>query len=425
MECALCYVAINEVEGFLAENITEAEIEDLLRNQVCTELSPELQVVCDGVADNLDKIVQDINDHVRVGIVCEDLGFCDSTHGPFPDPFSIPTYVINLDLPPKQRWKEIYSLPQYKSIAQSIYQTVMAVTPTKLMNVLSDMGLLVLSHLPQEFADEIRGGAEAFDIPASVLTLLNLGYELTDDCTSIVAQTQDGKIIHARNLDFGAGMAFTDDLRNMTVQVEFQTGGKTVYRGITFVGFVGLLSGIKPGGFSVTVDTRSVPAIWDMLENLVEAIVLRGAAVNSFLIRQVLLSKNSYTEALNIFSNNPLIAPVYLILAGANPGEGAVITRNWTAAVDVWSLDPSSNRWYVLETNYDHWEEPPWYDERRYYANEGMQAMGQAGLSMDGLLKVLSIKPVLNRLTTYSVLMIPKDDYIKGYGRYCNDPCPT
>lgn len=35
------------------------------------------------------------------------------------------------------------------------------------------------------------------------LTLVNMGYEITEDCTSIVAQTVEGKMYHARNMDFG------------------------------------------------------------------------------------------------------------------------------------------------------------------------------------------------------------------------------
>jgi len=52
-------------------------------------------------------------------------------------------------------------------------------------------------------------------VPVGWATLFNLGYEVSDACTSIVAQTTDGTIIHARNLDFWAGMGFTDSLKDM------------------------------------------------------------------------------------------------------------------------------------------------------------------------------------------------------------------
>ncbi len=67
---------------------------------------------------------------------------------------------------------------------------------------------------------------------------------MSDACTSIVAQTTDGKILHARNLDFWAGMGFTDSLKDMTIQVEFQKQGKTVFYATTFAGMAGVLSGM-------------------------------------------------------------------------------------------------------------------------------------------------------------------------------------
>ena len=58
-----------------------------------------------------------------------------------------------------------------------------------------------------------------------------------------MAETEDGTILHARNLDFPAGSGFTNTLRNISVIADFQTGGKTVYKTTTFAGFVGALSG--------------------------------------------------------------------------------------------------------------------------------------------------------------------------------------
>ena len=66
----------------------------------------------------------------------------------------------------------------------------------------------------------------------------------------------------------------------------------------------------------------------------------------------------SYQEAVKILSTHDLIAPVYFIVGGVGPYEGAVITRNQFKTIDTWTLDPNSTgieSWYLLETNYDHW----------------------------------------------------------------------
>ena len=83
---------------------------------------------------------------------------------------------------------------------------------------------------------------------------------------------------------------------------------------------------------------------------------MKGSQVNSQLIRDALASTATFADAKTTLSNHPLIAQVYLTISGAAPGEGCVITRNMSAADDVWCLDAANGRWYVLETNYDHWK---------------------------------------------------------------------
>ena len=44
-------------------------------------------------------------------------------------------------------------------------------------------------------------------------------------CTSIISQDQNGQVWHSRNLDY----SFTDILKNITVAVDFQKGGKACF----------------------------------------------------------------------------------------------------------------------------------------------------------------------------------------------------
>lgn len=52
--------------------------------------------------------------------------------------------------------------------------------------------------------------------------------------------------------------------------------------------------------------------------------------------------------------------------------QGCVITRSREKAIDVWRMDQANN-WYILETNYDHWENPLFLDDRRTPAHKCMQ----------------------------------------------------
>jgi hypothetical protein len=51
---------------------------------------------------------------------------------------------------------------------------------------------------------------------------------------------------------------------------------------------------------------------------------------------------------------------------------------------------------YEVQTNYDHWKQPPWFDDRVVPANDAMTAMGQTNLSLENLFKVsLPLLPLL------------------------------
>ena len=68
---------------------------------------------------------------------------------------------------------------------------------------------------------------------------------------------------------------------------------------------------------------------------------------------------STFDDVLPAFNATRLIAPAYFVVAGANPGEGAVVTRNRTHAVDthggtaqgIWRLT-APKEWWRLETNY-------------------------------------------------------------------------
>jgi len=289
----------------------------------------------------------------------------------------------------------------------------------------SDIGRAINDFFPTDYAQEIQGCAQQFGISYGWLTLMNLGYEASDACTSIVAETVDGKIFHARNMDFWDGMGFTNTLKNMTIQAEFQKSGKTLFYATTFAGYVGVLSGMKPSGFSVTVDTRFYPGgIGELFYEIIAALEEKNASLVAFLSRDVFTKLNDFPSAVKALAYTELIADVYYIIAGVSSGQGAVISRNRENATDIWMLDAQkSNRWFEVETNYDHWEEPPWFDNRVKPANDLMNEMGRQNLTLDGMYKVLSTKPIMNLQTTYTFLSSPADSYLSCVVRNCQYPC--
>jgi len=181
---------------------------------------------------------------------------------------------------------------------------------------------------------------------------------------------------------------------------------------------------MRPKGFSISIDTRFYPqGIAEMFYSVVFAIVNKNASLVSFLTRSVLETETNFDSALDSLSNNPIIADVYYILGGTSKGQGALISRNRNNATDVWILDPPT-RWFEVETNYDHWTQPPWYDDRVVPADNAINSLGRDNISLDSLFKkVLSIKPVLNIETTFTMLACAADGTYVSYTRYCDYPC--
>jgi N-acylethanolamine-hydrolysing acid amidase len=376
LECALCGLAVNEIEGLVQENKTSAQIIQAIEEDICSHLSGDLKALCDQIAQLAPVIVDKLIDHERSSTICIGLKLCAGPRNDRPDPITMPKRatpslfclfpllshlcagIVNLDLPPEQRWVEPLQpfIATFNEILSIIDKLLPATTPK-----LDALGTLIAGFLGQPYQDEMKGVAKALNTSLGIVAIVNLGYEVSAFCTSIVAQATDGSVYHARNLDFGEGMGFTDILRNLTFEVDFQSGGVTQYSCVTYASFVGCLTGVRPSGWAVTVNTRFPPdgehrPFKQLWKELVEAITVKGSQVNSQLIRDALASTAKFADAKDILSNHPLIAQVYLTISGAAPGEGCVITRNMTGADDVWCLDAPNGRWYVLETNYDHWK---------------------------------------------------------------------
>lgn len=157
----------------------------------------------------------------------------------------------------------------------------------------------------------------------------------------------------------------------------------------------------------------------NVLEMIIQAImnivsgIDGGSSIGFFLRQQLETQSGTFEEAVSTLNSTRLFAPVYLIVAGTQPGEGAVITRNRLGADvshgadrGIWRIDPPAQYWR-LETNYDNWNPPPSGDDRRDPANKAMSELGQGNVDGDHLFEVLSQPPVLNSGTKYTTLMCP------------------
>ncbi|XP_007549670.1 acid ceramidase [Poecilia formosa] len=343
-------------------------------------------------------------------------------------------YTINLDLPPSKRWTALITdkKTELAGMIQAIRDLANAFVPSGRLIELVDITLpLMADTLPSPFGEEIKGIADASGVPLGEVVLFNIFYEVFTVCTSVVAQDQKGNLIHGRNLDFGLFLGWdvknkswiiSEKLKPLVVNLDFRKNNKTVFKSTNFAGYVGMLTGIKPHLFTLTMNERF--SLDGGYIGILEWIMgQRDGMWMSFLTRSVLENANSYKEAKNQLALTKMLAPAYFILGGNQPGEGCIITRSRELSIDVLDIDVKLDRWYVLETNYDHWKEPFFLDDRRTPAMKCMNKTTQANISMKTLYDVLSTKPVLNKLTTYTTLMQVSEGKLESYIRDCPNPC--
>ncbi|XP_046853334.1 acid ceramidase-like [Xenia sp. Carnegie-2017] len=340
---------------------------------------------------------------------------------------------INLDLKPEDRWKEISMNMKVEllELLQEIKNFTNFILNGKLFDYIDKYLPFIADTLPDPYGNEIKGIAKVTGIPLGEVVLYNIFYEVFTVCTSIVAQTPGGKIFHARNLDFGLflGWDVTNNtwslpevLRPLVRNFYFQRSGKTAYVATGFTGFVGAVNGVKQGVFSLTMNERF--KINGGFVGILEWILgNREAKWTTFLARDVLESSSSFEMAYNALSNKKILAPCYYILGGNSTGQGVVITRDRTRSIHPMRMKQTEAGWYVLQTNYDHWEAPLIIDDRRTPGKKCMNDMTQKNVGFKGLYNVMSTVPVLNELTSYTVLMQVNTGKVESYRRYCSDPC--
>eukprot|EP00927_Polykrikos_kofoidii_P053005 TRINITY_DN470_c0_g2_i1.p1 TRINITY_DN470_c0_g2~~TRINITY_DN470_c0_g2_i1.p1 ORF type:complete len:509 (-),score=81.83 TRINITY_DN470_c0_g2_i1:80-1606(-) len=370
-------------------------------------------------------------------------------------------FRVNLDEEPGSRWDHvieahIHLLPRIIEIVDDcLGKGVLAKSASTVFAGLNKAGRIF-------FGEELQGIARVSGIPVGKVALMQVAYEVFAACTSIVVDIDadaasssfmsvpvsasddavvDGKgaavegeagagcgrvPFHIRTMDWDLAQ-----LQELTVEVDFVKNGCTVFSATTWPGYVGVLTGVKVGVCSISVNYRRSPLgaenpVKGIVENMMRGL-MRAWPV-SFLVREALDSCTSFDEAVGALSCSDLMAPTYIIMAGPTEGDGVVITRNRTY-VATGNDEQSPPQWSlrrdgpIVQANMDHWRDPgvvdsdgndeayAWQDicdsiSRRAVVREALARTGSVVTPLD-LWLLLSLPPCLASDTVYTVAMCP------------------
>ncbi|VDM78196.1 unnamed protein product, partial [Strongylus vulgaris] len=245
----------------------------------------------------------------------------------------VPWFNVDLDAPAKERFKHV--VRPFKNEIQAVF-------------------------------DVLGGIADELGCNLGQLAFLNIFYELSRFCTSIVAQPTGNKDMwHAR-------------------------GGE--------------IPGMKPNGFSLSMNAKVQPDIKNIIA------WLNGDRPDiefaMYFDRKVFEEANTFDEARQLIYKVPMLSGAYFILGGNKPGQGSVIVRNTTDVQFERKLFDGDNDWFVLQTNYD----PD-------------KLLLEISLTPAWIFQVLKSRPLLNKTTVHTVIMSVTKDVYQTFIQSCPNPC--
>ncbi|KAI3400769.1 hypothetical protein diail_1978 [Diaporthe ilicicola] len=166
---------------------------------------------------------------------------------------AVPVYTIDLSRRPALRYMDVvrdfrHKIPRLAGLFEDV--VIGFGLP---LNSTRRLARLALRRLhSKEQTEEIRGISEASSVDMYLLVCLNTLLDLFMGCTSGGARVRMNRaggpkgtrMLHFRTLDWAM-----DPLREVVVQLNFvnEPDGPVIARSITYVGFVGALTAVRPG----------------------------------------------------------------------------------------------------------------------------------------------------------------------------------
>lgn len=240
--------------------------------------------------------------------------------------------TINLELPPEERW---HFAAQYRQEINEIIACYWVDLEDYIELIESYLELYKAQFISDSYLKEIDCISNYCDYSSDQILIANLYYDIVKfafACTAFSFE-KDQRIWHARNLDWWTE---NDVLKKYTKIFNFTKGGQTVFQSVGWVGFVGVLSGLKPKHFSITLNA----IVSDEAPKIAKPI--------SFLLREVLEGTHTFQQAKSTLESTDIICDCLLLLSGTKPNEMLVIERTPSSSKTRYA---NANDNFIIVTN--------------------------------------------------------------------------
>ncbi|CAF4167349.1 unnamed protein product, partial [Rotaria sp. Silwood2] len=230
---------------------------------------------------------------------------------------AVPTYVVNLDDPPMERWNQVATA--FKSeiidILAFFKAYIVEISPNLkfLLELIDDKLPALADTLPAPYGDEMKGISQATGLPLGIHIHMQISLPYWDMSNNT--------------------WILTEKLRTLITQINFTRNGEVLFKTTS------VLTGLKPNAFSVSVNSRT--SFQGGYEGLIEWIfnINRNQSFITFALRDMLTKAESFDVVVNYLAETELLAPCYYIVGGPKPEQGVVITRERTKAVNITRME--------------------------------------------------------------------------------------
>lgn len=201
----------------------------------------------------------------------------------------IKKYQISLDAKPQNRWDHVIddNIDKLQGITkklnQEIYQTVGFMLYYFVFPIIFNLARIKCYLFNKEYYNEMVGISKKSGIPIITLIQLNYGYDFLARCTSaIIHDKENTKMYHLRTMDWD-----TDVLKDLTIHIVFTKNGIPVYECVTWIGFVGIMTGwTQTENYMCTMTLNFRKEGYTGIRNLWRFLLCPSTKPVSFLIRE-------------------------------------------------------------------------------------------------------------------------------------------
>ena len=316
------------------------------------------------------------------------------------DVYKVKRHTLNLDEPPSIRWNNITD--EYKEYFPLILQEIDTILDS--LGMITKMAILATVNTYEKtnmlmYRDELRSISNRANISLGKLILMQLCYEMFSACTSTGFKFK-GNNAHFRTMDW-----HMPNLKKTTIEVEFKKKGKTLFVAPTFVGYVGIFTGVVKGSYSVSLNYRKSNGT--LLGNVKKALSMVWPI--GYLLRHSLEEEYDITTLTKVLSETELISPCYITIVSPQK-DIIVLVRDSNALVE----KKISNE-YLVQTNNDaiSTDNILYSNERVKFATNVIQCMNCN--SYYELLKSFFAFPIINEETVYISIMDPSTGFVNTF----------